>query len=73
MPIPPKWVASHRLLDSAVRNQTIQVPIGGTLGKPRIDPGALERLSREFLENAARNVLGDELNRGLERMLGPAR
>ena len=73
MPVPPKWRPGHEVLESALRNQTIRLPIGGTLQKPTIDRKVLDRLSQQFIENAARNVLQDQLNQGLQRLLGPQR
>lgn len=73
MPIPPKWRGSHRLVDSALRDQLIRVPIGGTLTKPRLDRRTLESLTQQFLDNAVRNVVEEGLNRGLERLLAPPR
>ncbi|MHC4179914.1 MAG: translocation/assembly module TamB domain-containing protein, partial [Planctomycetota bacterium] len=72
MPVPPKWLGNN-VLGSALRNQTIRLPIGGTLSKPKLNEDELRRISRQFLENAARNVIEDELNRRLERLLGPPR
>jgi len=71
MPVPPKWRGKHELLDSALRDQIIRVPIGGTLSRPRLDRKTLDQLSQRFLENAARNVLQDGLNRGLQQLFGP--
>jgi hypothetical protein len=70
MPIPPKWRGKHELLDSALRDQVIRVPIRGTLSKPQLDRKTIEQLSQRFLENAARNVLQDGLNRGLQQLFG---
>lgn len=72
MPVPPKWLGNN-VVGSALRNQTIRLPIGGTLSKPKIDQRELDRVSRQLLGNAARNVIEDELNRQLERLLGPPR
>jgi len=72
MPVPPKWLGNN-VLGSALRNQTVRLPIGGTLSKPKIDQRALDRVSRQFLENAARNVIEDELNKQLERLFNPPR
>jgi len=63
MPIPPTWLANRPLLNSALRNQTIRIPIGGTLEKPVLDAQAIQELSRQFLQNATRNLLEDQLNR----------
>jgi hypothetical protein len=71
MPIPPKWLGKNVQVNSALRNQVIRLPIGGTLEKPRIDQRELERLSRQFVESAARNVIEDEVSKGLQRLFGP--
>ncbi len=72
MPIPPKWLGNN-LAGSALRNQTIRLPIGGTLSKPKIDRRELDRVSRRFLEKAAQNVIEDELGKQLDRLFGPPR
>jgi len=72
MPVPPKWLGNN-VLGSALRDQTIRLPIGGTLSKPQLDRREMDRVSRQFLENAARNVLLDELQKQLERLPGPQR
>ena len=72
MPIPPKWLV-NQMLDSALRNQVIRLPIGGTLSKPQIDRRELERLSSQFVRTAAQNLLQDEVSRQLDRLLGPPR
>jgi len=70
MPVPPKLLGHHAALDTALRNQTIRLPIGGTLDKPRIDSRELDRLSQKFLENAAQNLIQDELSKGLKSLFG---
>jgi len=70
MPVPPSLLV-NRTLDSALRNKIVRLPIGGTLSRPRIDRQALERLSQQFLEDAATNVIKDELGRQLNRFFGP--
>jgi hypothetical protein len=70
MLVPPKWLGNNTF-GSALRNQTIRLPIGGTLSKPKIDQRELDRLIGQFIEKAAGNVLEDELNRQLERLFGP--
>jgi len=70
MPVPPKWLG-NKALNSVLRGQTIRLPIGGTLSHPRIDRQELNRLSRQFIRNAATNLLQDELGRQLDRMFGP--
>ena len=69
MPVPPKWLGNN-MLGLALKDQTIKLPIGGTLSRPEIDRRELDRLSGQFLQRAARNVLGDEVSRQLEQLEG---
>lgn len=71
MPIPDKWRTGHATLDRVVQNQTLRLPIGGSLQEPAIDRRELERQAGQFMQNAARNVLESQLNRQLERLLQP--
>ena len=68
MPIPPKLLGHHAALDATLRNQTIRLPIGGTLDKPRIDSRELDRLTQRFVESAAKNLIQDELSKGLQSL-----
>lgn len=84
MPVPPKWIGNNPL-GTALQNQTIRLPIGGTLSKPAIDRPTLDRLSQQFVRNAAGSVIQDQLikhqdeiqkglnkvNRELDRLFGP--
>jgi len=84
MPVPRKWIGNNPL-GAALRNQVIRLPIAGTLSKPAIDQATLDRLSQQFVQNAAQNVLQDavnrhqdeirsginKLNQGLDRLFGP--
>ena len=71
MPVPPKWLANRPVLAQSLQNQTIRVPIAGTLGQPQLDQKAMADLSRQFLQKAAGNMIQGELNKQLERLLGP--
>jgi len=71
MPFPPKWLAGNRVLDSALANQTLQVPIRGTLGQPQIDHRKLEEYNKVLLRKATQNALEGELNRQLNRLFEP--
>lgn len=75
MPVPPKWIAPLGDTPAAatLRNQTITVPIGGTLGRPKLDARVLDQLAKRFTTNAARNVIENELGKALERLLPPPR
>ena len=67
MPVPPKWVAGNTQVASALRNQTISLPINGTLERPQIDQRTLQQLSRQFMEKAAENVIKDEVKKQLDK------
>jgi hypothetical protein len=70
MPVPPKWIGNNRLGD-ALKNQTIQLPIGGTLRAPKIDERALQQTSARFVRDAAAGAVQKEIFRQLDRVLGP--
>jgi hypothetical protein len=72
MPVPPKWQAGG-MLGSALRDQTLRLPIAGTLSKPSIDKRVFDQLQGQVLQKAAENVLGDELHRGLDRLFRSTR
>ncbi|MGW8258335.1 MAG: hypothetical protein ACWGMZ_12685, partial [Thermoguttaceae bacterium] len=67
MPVPPKWLQNNPLAAS-LRNQIIRIPIAGTLQKPQLDHKVAEQLSRQFIRNAARNMLEEGLNKGLDQL-----
>ena len=67
--IPDDWVANDRWL-SALRGQTLQIPIGGSLSAPRLDARAVDQLTKQVLGGAANRLIEQELGRGLERLFG---
>ncbi len=70
LPIPPKWLTNDALR-SAFQDQELRIPIGGTLFSPRLDRRELERWNRRMLEHAAQNVIRDQVEQGLNRLLRP--
>lgn len=71
VPIRDEWVTNKKYL-SSLRGTTIQIPLQGTLSKPRLDNRMLQELSTRMIGGAARGILQDEVNRGLQRLFGPA-
>ena len=71
MPIPPKWLAANNTINEALRGETVQLPIHGTLTRPRIDQRKLAEYNQKFLQKATGRVIEKELNRQLERLFGP--
>ena len=61
MPVPPKWLENNPAAP-ALRNQTIRVPLAGTLSKPELDKKVMGDLTEQFLRRAAVNLLEDGLN-----------
>jgi hypothetical protein len=53
----------------ALEGQTLQIPIEGTLSKPKLDKHILDQLAGKFLQNAARGALLDEVNKQLDKLL----
>jgi hypothetical protein len=51
-----------------LEGKSLRIPIEGTLQKPKLDRRALYDIPAQLLENAARGVLIDGVNRGLERL-----
>lgn len=70
MPVPPKWLGNNPL-GAALTNQTIKLPIGGTLAAPKLDQQALAQASAQFFRDSATNVLKDELGKQLDRFFAP--
>ena len=67
MPVPPKWLENNPLAPG-LRDQIIRIPIAGTLQKPQLDRAEMDKLSRQFIRNAARNMLEEGLNKGLDQL-----
>lgn len=52
-----------------LEGQTMQIPIEGTLGKPKFDRGIVQQFAGKFIQNAARGVLVDEVGKQLDRLI----
>jgi translocation and assembly module TamB len=70
VPIRDEWVASDRIL-IGLKGQTLQIPIQGTLSQPKVDARVLEQLTKQMIGGAAKGLLEQELNKGLERLFRP--
>jgi hypothetical protein len=69
MPIPPRWLGNNALA-AALANQTIRLPIGGTIDNPHIDPQALQAANAQFIRNAASDVIRNDLEGNLRKLFG---
>lgn len=70
LPVPPKWIGNNRLGET-LRNQTIRLPLGGTLSQPRLDKQVLDQTMAQLLQNSAGQLFFNEIGRQLDRILQP--
>ncbi|HEX5443878.1 MAG TPA: hypothetical protein VFW87_08620, partial [Pirellulales bacterium] len=52
-----------------LEGQTLQIPIGGTLSKPKLDRGILRQFTSKLIENMAKGALLNEVKGQLDRFL----
>jgi hypothetical protein len=69
VPIQEKWIEREPALQG-LAGQSLRIPIQGTFQQPRIDERAVADLSRQLLQGAASQAIGNELNRQLEKLFG---
>jgi hypothetical protein len=67
LPIPDNWTQKGPVL-AALRGQTLQFPMNGTIYRPQIDASTLGQLGRQTIQNAAQGMLQQGLNKGLEKL-----
>jgi hypothetical protein len=67
MPIPDKWTEKGPIL-AAMRGQSLQFPVRGTISRPQLDSSMLGQFGRQAISNAAQNLLQQQLNKGLEKL-----
>ncbi len=67
VPIQDKWIRREPAL-RGFAGQSLRIPIYGTFQKPRIDERAVVDLSKQLLEGAATQAIGDELNRQFQKL-----
>jgi hypothetical protein len=69
VPILDKWVENRPAL-AGFRGKSVDIPVGGTLDRPRVDAGALTAISGQMLRDAAQGAIGGEINKALNKLLG---
>ena len=66
IPIQEDWISGNQAL-ATLRGKSLQIPIQGTINKPRIDKQAIGRLTQQLIRdtaiNAAKDKVGDEVNK----------
>ncbi len=70
IPIQDEWVAKEPLL-SGLKGQTLEVPVSGTLTKPKMDQRTITHLTGQLLQNGAGQAVGNQLNKALDKFLKP--
>ncbi|MEL7498936.1 MAG: hypothetical protein AAFN77_15115 [Planctomycetota bacterium] len=65
IPIADEWIAGKKWL-AGLQGQSLTVPVNGTVTQPKLDRSAIEQLSRNLVNQAAKgavdNVVEDKLN-----------
>jgi len=72
IPFVDSWFKRQDGMFAALKGQTLQIPIGGTLTSPRLDTSVLQNLTKQFAGSAVRGVLDKQLERGLQGLGLPA-
>ncbi|MBM4005324.1 MAG: DUF2125 domain-containing protein [Planctomycetes bacterium] len=77
LPIPDEWLTRSQYL-AVLKGQSLKIPIGGTLSRPKIDRQVAQQffrdITRETVTSGAGKLLEGQLNRGfekLDKLLGP--
>ena len=70
VPIQQKWLGKEKALQG-LAGQMIRLPVSGTFKNPRIDERAVANFTQQLLETAASSIIGDEINKQLDRLFGP--
>ena len=74
IPIPSQWVADLPWLAGLLK-EDVKIPVRGTLSRPAVDASAVTTLSTQLLRGIAGDALGEELggelNKALQKLLGP--
>lgn len=68
VPIDASWTGNDPSV-AALRGQTLQIPIGGTLKNPTIDRRAFEKVAAQLVQSTARGALIDQLNKQFDKIL----
>ncbi|MEX2141871.1 MAG: hypothetical protein WD894_21580 [Pirellulales bacterium] len=70
VPIKAEWFGRNAV-PAGLKDQTLQIPIGGTLRRPQVDPRAMQQVVALFAQNAARDLIEDQINKQFDRLFQP--
>jgi hypothetical protein len=72
IPLQPEWTQRTPALAN-IPDQTLKIPIGGTLSQPKVDSRVVEQLIGSAVQNTVRGTVEKELNKTLDRFLPPSK
>jgi translocation and assembly module TamB len=67
IPIQDRWIDGEDAL-RGLAGQSLKIPIQGTFQNPRIDERAIADITKQIIRNTARDTIGGEINRQLEKL-----
>jgi translocation and assembly module TamB len=67
IPIQDRWIDGEDAL-RGLAGQSLKIPIQGTFQNPRIDERAIADITKQIIRNTARDAIGGEINRQLEKL-----
>jgi hypothetical protein len=67
VPVKAEWFGRNAM-PAGLKDQTLQIPIGGTLRRPQVDPRAMQQVVALFAQNAARDLIEGQINKQLDRL-----
>jgi hypothetical protein len=68
IPLREEWIADEKVR-AALGGQLLQVPVGGTLRQPQLDPRALNDLARRAAVNGVERLIQGKLQDQLDKLL----
>ncbi|MGE3803689.1 MAG: hypothetical protein AB7K24_03335 [Gemmataceae bacterium] len=66
----PKHMLGSGVAATALAKRTVNVPIRGTLERPKLDERAFLQETQKLIRDSARDVLREEAEKGLQRLFG---
>jgi hypothetical protein len=73
MPVPAKWLAGNAAAARAIGNQTISIPLHGTLSNPQVDQTAMQNQMKQWIERTASTAVTNVVEGGLNQLFAPKR
>jgi translocation and assembly module TamB len=67
IPIQDRWIDGEDAL-RGLAGQSLKIPIQGTFQNPRIDERAIADITKQIIRNTARDAIGGEINRQIEKL-----